>query len=354
MKNLFFIFLFFFILSSCDSFKNTETPETEPDSDQEIVIPVSSVSLSASVLELYIADSFQLVATVNPPDATYELKWWSDSPETATVDNNGLVTALSEGTANVSVQAGEQVASCAVTVSISEFSDYIDEYGVNQGRGVKIGETIWAPVNCGYNETDFRFGKLYQWGRKYGQSYLISGDESVIEIVEGPVSASDGQKYEYSNTFFISILEEYNYDWCSPQDDKLWNSGTDTDPIKTECDPCPEGWRVPTYSELWALRKNHSSWTVNPEGQWGYWFSGPVSYSTSAPQVFLPAGGLLGYASGDGRYRNSDGYYWSSMPYGLHTGVLSFSSLGVDIFGHSRANGQSIRCVQATDEVAEL
>ena len=352
MKNLLYLLLFFSLLLSCDSFKDTETPEKEP--DEELVIPVSSVSLSASALELLITDSFQLVATITPPEAIYELKWWSESPEIAKVDSNGLVTAQSEGTTNIYVGAGDQVASCAVTVSPSEFTDYIDEYGINHGHGVKIGETIWAPVNCGYDETDFRFGKLYQWGRKYGQSYLISGDESVIEIVEGPVSASDGQKHEYSNTFFISILEEYNYDWCSPQDDKLWNSGTDTDPIKTEYDPCPEGWRVPTYSELWALRKNHSSWTVNPEGQSGYWFSGPVSYSTSAPQVFLPAGGLLGYASGDGCYRNSDGYYWSSMPYGLHAGVLSFSSLGVDIFGHGRAYGQSIRCVQATDEVAEL
>ena len=352
MKNLLYLLLFFSLLLSCDSFKDTEIPEKEP--NEEFVVPVVSVSLSVSVLELHIADSVQLVATVQPSDATYEPKWWSDSPETATVDNNGLVTAMSEGTANIYVEAGDQIASCAVTVSRSEFTDYIDEYGINHGYGVKIGESIWAPVNCGYDETDFRFGKLYQWGRKYGQSYLISGDESVIEIVEGPVSAADGQKEEYFNTFFISFLEEYNYDWCSPQDDKLWNSGTDSEPVKTECDPCPEGWRVPTYSELWALRKNHSSWTVNPEGQWGYWFSGPVSYSTSAPQVFFPAGGFLSSGDGNGRYRNSDGYYWSSMPYGLHAGVLSFSSIGIDIFGHGRACGQSVRCVQATDEVAEL
>jgi hypothetical protein len=42
------------------------------------------------------------------------------------------------------------------------------------------------------------------------------------------------------------------------------------------------------------------------------------------------------------------------MPYGLHAGVLSFSGIGIDIFGHGRACGQSVRCVQATDEVAEL
>jgi hypothetical protein len=61
--------------------------------------------------------------------------------------------------------------------------DYVDEYGINHGPGVEIGGVIWAPVNCGYNETDFKYGKLYQWGRKYGQGY--NGDATVPTIEEG-------------------------------------------------------------------------------------------------------------------------------------------------------------------------
>ena len=38
------------------------------------------------------------------------------------------------------------------------------------------------------------------------------------------------------------------------QDDKLWNSGTESEPIKTENDPCPDGWRVPTSVELETLK----------------------------------------------------------------------------------------------------
>ena len=107
---------------------------------------------------------------------------------------------------------------------------------------------VWAPVNSGYHATDFKYGKLYQWGRKYGQGHSTSYDASAPEIVEGPISAVNGQKDKYSNTFFTS--SESLYDWTSPQDDTLWNSGTEENPIKTEYDPCPEGWRVPTYAEL--------------------------------------------------------------------------------------------------------
>ena len=78
---------------------------------------------------------------------------------------------------------------------------------------------VWVPVNCGYHATDFKYGKLYQWGRKYGQGHSTSYDASAPEIVEGPISAVNGQKDKYSNTFFTS--SESLYDWTSPQDDIL-------------------------------------------------------------------------------------------------------------------------------------
>lgn len=63
----------------------------------------------------------------------------------------------------------------------SQKYDYVDEYGINHGKGIAIGKAIWAPVNCGYHATDYKYGKLYQWGRKYGQGYDDS-DASVPTI----------------------------------------------------------------------------------------------------------------------------------------------------------------------------
>ena len=56
--------------------------------------------------------------------------------------------------------------------------DYVDEYGVNHGPGIKIGIHVWAPVNCGYHATDYKYGKMYQWGRKYGQGF---GDDATVK-----------------------------------------------------------------------------------------------------------------------------------------------------------------------------
>lgn len=238
---------------------------------------------------------------------------------------------------------------------VPQKGDYIDEYGINHGQGVKIGETVWAPVNCGYHATDFKYGKLYQWGRKYGQGYsgsfYVNGKKSetysdalVPEIVPGPVTQSVGQSKDNENIFYYN---SYPYDWCLSQNDNLWNYGTESKPIKTEYDPCPEGWRVPTYAEFDKLNNNHSSWTTNESGQEGYWFSGASSYTETVPQVFFPAAGSRSNYDGRANSRGLYGTYWCSRAEGNRANPLNFINTSVGLGGSGgRAGGYSIRCVQ--------
>lgn len=222
---------------------------------------------------------------------------------------------------------------------------YIDEYGVNHGQGTKIGETVWAPVNCGYHATDYKYGKLYQWGRKYGQGY-DENDATTPTIEGGGISAIEGQHESKSNVFFTS-LSRLNYDWLSPPDGNLWNSGTEDNPVKTEYDPCPEGWRVPTYAELDELNNNYSSWTTDDNGRSGRWFSGPNSYTASVPQVFFPAAGYRYYSDGASASNRGDyGYYWSSRPYSSDAFSLYFNGRDVGMTSFCRADGYSVRCVK--------
>lgn len=220
--------------------------------------------------------------------------------------------------------------------------EYVDEYGINHGPGVKIGETVWAPVNCGYHKTDYKYGKLYQWGRKYGQGY--SGDATTPTIEAGGISAITGQLKSKSNVFFTGTSKYY--DWLDPQDSKLWNSGTDSNPVKTENDPCPEGWRVPTYAELDELKSNYSSWTTDDNDRSGRWFSGPNSYTASVPQVFFPANGYRDPVDGFHTSRDWNGNYWSSRPYTYNASYFYFGTSKVLISDDWRANGYSVRCVQ--------
>ena len=218
-------------------------------------------------------------------------------------------------------------------------SDYVDEYGINHGPGVEIDGVVWAPVNCGYHAEDYKWGKLYQWGRKYGQG--ADGDATTPEFVEGIVSLEVGQFEVNKNVFFKGA--EYN--WVYPAEEKLWNLGTEESPIKTEYDPCPNGWRVPTYAELSKLRQNYSSWTTNNLNQPGYWLSGASSYTEEAPQVFFPATGILGWyrTSVRGGYT----YYFSSR---FCEGAAYSLIFGDDDTPHTALvdliAGSAVRCVR--------
>lgn len=84
------------------------------------VIAVESVELDKAEVELIEGESATLVATVKPDDATDKTVTWSSSdPEVATIED-GVVTAVKEGTATITASAGEKSATCAVTVKAKE------------------------------------------------------------------------------------------------------------------------------------------------------------------------------------------------------------------------------------------
>lgn len=86
---------------------------------QPATVPVQSVELNQTTLELKAGNTATLTATVKPDDATNKTVTWSRSnPEVATVDN-GVVTAVSAGEAIITVttEDGAKTATCKVTVN---------------------------------------------------------------------------------------------------------------------------------------------------------------------------------------------------------------------------------------------
>ena len=228
--------------------------------------------------------------------------------------------------------------------------DYIDEYGINHGKGIVIGETVWAPVNCGYHAADFKYGKLYQWGRKYGQGFngyrYVGGskvecsDAKVPRVYNTTVSLSVGQDINNENEFYAPDTS----DWTNESNNQLWNAGTESEPVKSEYDPCPIGWRVPTYAEMKTLGNNKM--TTNEFGQIGFSFSGSKSVAEAENLLFLPLGGrwtYFGYADD----RDFVGYYWTSRSAKngeAYYYLLYDSYLLLD--DNCRFYGCSVRCVQ--------
>lgn len=84
------------------------------------VVPVASVSLNKITSAILTGATEQLTATVLPADATDKsVTWASDAPTIATVSATGLVTALANGSANITVTTvdGSHTSTCAYTVT---------------------------------------------------------------------------------------------------------------------------------------------------------------------------------------------------------------------------------------------
>ncbi len=88
------------------------------DGKLETIIAVESVTLDKTSLDLYVGNTAELNATVEPENAADKTVTWSSSdPTVATVDTNGNVKALKPGTATITATAGGKSATCTVTVS---------------------------------------------------------------------------------------------------------------------------------------------------------------------------------------------------------------------------------------------
>lgn len=203
-----------------------------------------------------------------------------------------------------------------------DFENGEDNYE-GMGSAVELAGVKWAPVNCGQDE-DHPQGLLYQWGRKYGQSYEAGSLKPVKLLSEY------GHDRFYEDYFGKAYSNNNN--WFSWIDSSLWYE-------KKGCnDPCPEGWRVPSDSELEKLKDVGCRW-VEGISMAGRKYDG-LLFGTGSSTLFFPASGrrdLNGSVSG---FNESAGY-WSCQ---LNR-ALSVEENGAELVERPLAEGHHVRCV---------
>ena len=87
-------------------------------STQFPIIPVSGIELNTDKIDLHEGETFQLVATVQPEDATFSAVSFASSDESVlSVSEDGLITALKPGTATIICRTQDGV-SLTVTVTV--------------------------------------------------------------------------------------------------------------------------------------------------------------------------------------------------------------------------------------------
>ena len=242
----------------------TQEGSTEAEIPTAAEVEAESVSLDRQTLFLVADETKTLTATVYPEDASDKtVNWVSSNPETASVDENGVVTGISEGeTAVFAITAdGGKTAKCAVTVEPS-----ISGHGyADLGLSVK-----WATRNVGADSPE-ESGDFFAWGE------IATKDDY-----------TEDNSLTYGNKEIQDISGNPEYDAARAN----WG-GT---------------WRLPTMEECEEFLDNCQFEWTQFNGQNGFKVTGP-----SGNSIFLPAAGKT--SSGILWHDDEDATFWSSTTY---------------------------------------
>ena len=213
-------------------------PEPEPKPTEPEVVKVLWIYLDCEGLKLEEGDSSKISATVGPSFATNtSVKWVSSSPDVATVDDNGNVTALKAGSTDIicsAVDGSGVSATCPVKVTakipytFDMFSDL--QYGTVFDGGDQIGFDIFtnAPmdkINIVVSNDVIQYNTVFVNGDNYGYSfYARKQGKCVVSIyVDGKLKdfwdvevTSDDQNWATYESWLNGVLkniEAANSNW---------------------------------------------------------------------------------------------------------------------------------------------
>lgn len=178
--------------------KPEPTKPVEPKPTEPEVVKVSGITLNPDIsLEIKEGSSYTIKATVAPSNATNNsVKWVSSSPDVATVDDNGNVTALKAGSTTITCTAvdGSGVsASCPVTVKAKDIVD--------------PGDTTDPLYSCDY-EADFDIYTKIPGGTGLSIDVFTNAPSDKVQVL-----TSNNNIY-YNGVFVKNNVYGYSYYYC--------------------------------------------------------------------------------------------------------------------------------------------
>lgn len=201
--------------------------------DEEVVkVDATGVALDKTSLDMEVADTQQLTATVTPEDATNKnVTWKSSNEDIVTVDATGIVTAVAEGKAVITVETedGKYTDTCDVTVNKKEIliplenislSDTAFTFSKGDTKQLKV---TLNPENTTDNTkvTWESFDEAIATVDENGMVTAVGNGGTIIRASIGGLKAScivtvrQGQT-EYDGVDYAEVFDPFYYADCNP------------------------------------------------------------------------------------------------------------------------------------------
>ena len=262
-------------------------------------VDVTGVSLNKTTTTLTVGDTETLTATVSPDDASEKsVTWSSDDTSVATVEN-GVVTAVGSGTANITVTTtdGSKTASCAVTVNAAIVTSAVTLNAnggtINSGNITEYTEGTGAALPTDVTKDGHQFGGWYDNAGLTGSPVTA-------------ISTSDTGNKEYwakwtanpSAVSYSVVFKVVNGSWDdgNTSDKSVTLSGMEGDTLKLSSGQIPAVGTKPNEGY------KAGSWDVTPSADTA--ISSNVTYTYT--YVADSSGGSSDSGSGDSSGGSSD------------------------------------------------
>lgn len=287
-------------------------------------ISVTGISMNETRLDLVEGETFQFSVRIHPAEADNKnFTLVSDNPKVASIDDDYLMTCMSEGKAIITATSedGNKTASCEIYVTGRD--EFTDERDGHVYKIIKIGDQVWMAENLAYLPTVNKEKEVSETDARY---YVYKYDGNDTE------EAKKSEKYET-----YGVL--YNFPALS-------------------ANIAPKGWHVPTDEEWKTMEKalGFSDYSLNSTGYRGQsytfksttgWFRGRNGSNESGLNIY-PGGKNCS----SGYFYNSPqwAYLWTSTCTSDNKCAYRYifnseDGVGRD-FVDSKANAYSVRCVK--------
>ena len=318
--------------------------------------PVSGISLDQSAVSLSVGGTETLTATVSPEDASNKSVTWSSSDTTVATVENGVVTAVGSGTANITVTAtngtddasDDMTATCAVTVNAATVrsSVTLNANGgtINSGNITEYTEGIGATLPTDVTKDGHQFGGWYD-------------NDGLTGSPVTAISTSDTGNKQYwakwtanpSSVSYSVVFKVVNGSWDdgNTSDKSVTLSGMEGDTLRLSSGQIPAVGTKPNDGY------KAGSWDVTPSTDTVISSNKTYTYTYVADS----SGGSSDSGSGDSSGGSSDSGSGSSSSGSTDSGSGSSSSSGSSDSGNTSggtSSGSSDNTNTNTDTSAKV
>ncbi len=345
---------------------SNDNPEIFATCRVKVVQPITGITLNSTYQEMWVGSKYAIIPDIQPADADNKnVTYVSSDPSVASVDENGIVTALKGGTAVIEITTEQYGLKATCTILVKEYVTSItldaDEKYLGLGKTDKLTATVEAATatnrNVIWSSSDSNICSVDQQGYITGNNLgnavitVTAADGSgvvatcivhVTESINGLRVEPDTVRIAIGDSYIVSaITDEGNV-----TNDVIWTSSNES--IAT----------VDEMGEIFALSTGKCKVTATAKTDslvsascWVY--VTPVvnisSLKINSSEIYMLTGKQRQLAVRVRPAVNTDSYDWYSTDTGIVTvngsGLITTVGPGIaDVVVESTNNGVSSTC----------